>query len=274
MGSILRWFPPLNLAKKNTMKKIGILPVLGTTAALMGAAFANQSQSNSLDEPTGQLHINSSRIKEGGKALLSWSVTHPQELLDVVDIDPVTDTVVTTKKLIVKVSMIGTGVTSNNGTVQYKTWNSIKVGNEGWTEIFAGKGDDVDMSEVLYEREVPEGTEIKFAAYYDHWVYNNDRRVRTFKNGDYPPTVAASSSGAKSAEEYLQPFIVDGKLALGNLDYIYAAELTHTDTSSSGYDLQDSIVLVRFIDPETGAGSDRGEIQSYLNGGHSSNNHQ
>lgn len=237
----------------------------------MGVALANQSDPNPIEEPSGQLHINSSLIKEGGKALISWSITHPQELEDVVEVDE-DDNIVTKKKLTVQVSMIGTGVTSNNGNTQHTTVNQIKVGG-GWIEIFKGKGDDVDMSEVLYEEEVEEGTKIEFRAKYDDWRTNASEHVQTFVNGDYPPAFDASDSGVKSAEEYLQPFIVNGKLALGALDYIYAAELTHTNTSSNGYDLQDSIVLVRFIDESTGAGTERGEITEYINGGHSNNGH-
>ena len=38
----------------------------------------------------------------------------------------------------------------------------------------------------------------------------------------------------------------NGKLALGPLDVIYAAELTHSNSNHYGFDLQDTIILVRF----------------------------
>ena len=35
---------------------------------------------------------------------------------------------------------------------------------------------------------------------------------------------------------------------MGPFDLIYCVELTHTDKNSSGYDLQDCIVLLRFTE--------------------------
>ena len=253
------------------MKTQKLLSILSTTAALATYTQAATVPST----PIGKLFIDSTVVEPFVKPNLSWEITHPINITDVVDIDEGTDSVTTTTKVNVKVSMIGTGITDSSGN-QYDSISEIKFGTGPWEHIFTGPGRAVDRTHVLIEKEVEAGVSIKFRSRYKgytEWRNNTSSEVQVLVNGQKPPANPSSDSLATSAEEYMQPYTEDGKLKLGALDLIYAAELTHTKTSDAGYDMQDSIVLVRFSDVKTQIGSAKGEIEENVNGGKSNNGH-
>ncbi|WP_018970404.1 hypothetical protein [Rubritalea marina] len=263
------------------MKKFKILPVLGTTAAVITCAQAAKQEPAI---PIGKLHIDTDVVYATTKPVLTWEVTHPQTIEDVIEIEDIIDigdgkknddTIVTKKELLMKVSMIGTGITDSSGK-EYNSANEIRINGGSWQHIFTGPGAAVDVTEVLLEEVIEEGSTIEFRARYtgyDDWRYNTSSEVQIFFDGDEPPANAKANDGDTSAEEYMRPYTKDGKLVLGALDLIYAAELTHTKTSDKGYDMQDSIVLIRFTDLETGVGSSKGEVDENVNGGKSNNGH-
>ena len=253
------------------MKTPKLLSILSTTAALVTYSQAEVVPSI----PIGKLFITSTVVEPFVKPNLSWEITHPINITDVVDIVEATDSVTTTTKVNVKVSMIGSGITDSSGN-QYDSISEIKFGSGPWEHIFTGPGRAVDRTHILVEKEIESGVSIEFRSRYKgnaQWRYNTSSEVQVLVSGQKPPANPSSDSLATSAEEYMQPYTKDGRLLLGALDLIYAAELTHTKTSDAGYDMQDSIVLVRFSDIETQIGSAKGEIEENVNGGKSNNGH-
>lgn len=236
--------------------------------------------------PIGKLHIGATIVMKEDFPVMTWDTTHPQTISDVVDVGGGAssgggsgggedDLVVSKKRLLVKVSMIGTGITDASGN-EYPSVTEMRFNYGDWEHVFTGPGAAVDVTEVLIEKVIEDGMAIEFRSRYigyNQWRYHDSDEVEIFIDGDEPPTNPSSDALATSAEEYMKPYTQDGRLVLGALDMIYAAELTHTNKSSSGYDMQDSIVLVRFTDLETGIGSARGEVDDHINGGTSNNGH-
>ena len=254
------------------MKTQKLLTLLSTTAALV-----TYTQAAEPSIPIGKLHIDATVVVPNVIPNLSWEITHPIDVSDVVDIDEGSDTVTTTKKVLVKVSMIGTGITDRSGN-QYDSVSEIKFGSGDWEHIFTGPGRAVDTTDILIEKKIESGVKIQFRSRYTgypEWRHNTSSEVQVLTKGQTPPSNPASDNLATSAEKYLQDYTQGpgGTLSIGDLDIIYAAELTHTDTSSSGYDMQDSIVLVSFSDIETQVGTAKGEVVDYVNGGKSNNGH-
>lgn len=256
----------------------------------MTAGLSAQTQEPEI--PIGKLYIDSDIVMKDDTPILTWDTTHPQSINDIVDVggaggasgssseevsNNVTedDLVVAKKQLLVKVSMIGTGITDSHGN-EYSSVTEMRFEGGDWEHVFTGPGAAVDVTEVLLEKVVNDGDTIEFRSRYvgyNQWRYHDSDEVQIFIDGDEPPKNPSSDDLATSAEEYMRPYTQDGKLVLGALDMIYAAELTHTDTSSAGYDMQDAIVMVRFTDLETGVGSAKGEVEDHLNGGKSNNGH-
>lgn len=219
-------------------------------------AIAMASQGYSQQDPAipvGNIQVNQNMVRQGVSPILTWGIEYPTKVTDVITIDPVNEVIVTKTKLRVQVSVIGVGITDQYGR-EYPATSYIKFSSSGWKHIFSGRGYQVNPSQVLIDRVVEQGEKFEFAAKLDlsgySYYYNNSANVRVLKNGDSPPTNAAGYTHQSSLEEFLRPYVKDGKLALGPLDIIYAAELTHSNQSHSGFDLQDTVVLVRFTKVE------------------------
>ena len=198
--------------------------------------------------PTGELSINLTMVRQGVAPKLTWKIQYPTKVTDVVDIPP-TDEIIPKTKLRVKVSMVGVGLTDQSGA-QYPAKSHIKFGSGGWQHLFTGRGRDVKPNELLVDRIVQPGESIKFAAKVNvsgySYYYNQDSNITVLKNGDTPPNVAAGYNHQTPVASYLRPYIKDGKIAIGPMDVLYVSELTHSNQNHSGYDMQDSIVLVQF----------------------------
>lgn len=220
-------------------------PLVSTVlAALTSVATATESPST----PVGTLDVNQLMVRTGVAPTVSWNIGYPTQVTDVIDIPP-TDEIIPKTKLRVKVSMVGVGLTDQRGT-QYPAKNYIKIGSSGWEHLFTGCGRDVRPGELLINRIIQPGHTLRFAAKVDlrnyRTYYNQDSNITILKNGDIPPNVAAGYQHQTPVASYLRPYIKDGKIALGPMDVLYVSELTHSKPSQSGYDMQDSIVLVQF----------------------------
>jgi hypothetical protein len=65
-------------------------------------------------------------------------------------------------------------------------------------------------------------------------------------NGDIPPSKIPDYN-APSLESFIRPYLdASGRVKIGPMDVIIFMELTHTDESNVGYDLQDLVFLVTF----------------------------
>lgn len=225
------------------MKSIITLFIAAT--AITNQAFSQQEPAI----PVGTLNVNSHMVRQGIPPMLSWNIQYPMVVEDVVDIDA-DDEITTKARLRVQVSVIGVGITDRYGR-EYRSKSYIHYSSSGWKHVFSGTGSEVNPTQIVDDRIVPPGETLRFAAKLDmdgrSYFYNDSSNIRVLKNGDLPPTnTVAYGDHQTTAEAYLRPYISDGRLALGPLDVIYAAEVTHTNETSSGFDLQDTIVLVRF----------------------------
>lgn len=232
------------------MKTIISTCLLG--ALLVPASFAQESQQEPA-VPVGSLSVNHTTVREGVKPDLSWNIEYPSTVEEVVDIDPDTEVITTKTKLRVEVSVIGVGITDQTGR-EYPSRSWMHFSSVGWQHIFTGKGSQVNPTINYVDRVVNPDEKIRFASRVNvngfNIYYNEDANILVLKNGDLPPSTEAGFDHQTSVADYLGPYVKDGRLSLGPMDLIYAAELTHSDPSNSGYDSQDTIVLVRFTEVE------------------------
>lgn len=218
--------------------------ILAGALALTAHAVADQAPSI----PTGTLEVDQLMVRRGVAPTFSWAIKYPQKVTDVVDITP-EDEVIPKTKLRVKVSMIGVGITDQLGRL-YPAKAYMKFGTGNWNMLFTGTGAAVRPADILIDRIVQPGETLQYTAKVNwagyNYYYNNSNNIKVLKNGDTPPNVAAGYSHQTSVASYLRPYVKDGKIALGPMDVIYVSELTHSNPNHHGFDMQDSITLVRF----------------------------
>jgi len=223
-----------------TIKLIGFWGLLSTAVI-----FAQQDP----PIPVGSLSVNIGMVRDGVAPLLSWNIEYPSTVEDVIDIDPDDEEITTKTRLRVQVCVVGVGLTDQSGR-EYSAKSYLHFSSFGWNHIFTGKGSQVNPFTYYIDRVVEQGEVIRFAAKVDlsgyNYFYNESSNITVLKNGDYPPGMSAGYNSQTSIADYLEPYIQNGKIAIGPMDVIYASELTHTNPSHSGYDMQDTVVLVRF----------------------------
>lgn len=199
--------------------------------------------------PVGSLSINQDLVRQGAKPVLTWDIEYPATVEDVVEIDEEDDEIVTKTQLRVEVSVIGVGITDQRGN-EFPSRSFINLSSSGYHHVFTGTGSQVNPTTTYVDRVVPRGETIRFASRVNvsgfDFFFNESRNIVVLKNGDLPPSNAAGFQHQTSVADYLGPYVKNGRLSLGPMDIIYACELTHTDQNHFGYDLQDTIVLVRF----------------------------
>ncbi|MGB0991977.1 MAG: hypothetical protein ACPG32_05860 [Akkermansiaceae bacterium] len=220
--------------------------IIASVSALLISLSAYAQEAPAI--PVGSLSTNLSIYRPNVKPYLTWDIEYPEDVTDVVVIPP-DEEVETKTRLRVQVSVIGVGLTDSSGR-QYDAQSYMHFSSSGWQQIFYGKGRDVNPSQIIIDKVVEQGETIRFAARYPGgslgYQYNESNNVVVLKNGDTPPGKDAGYNSQSSVAEFLRPYVQDGKLALGPLDLIYCAEVTHTNPNHYGFDLQDTIVLVRF----------------------------
>jgi hypothetical protein len=220
-----------------------------TSICVCGILLASFAGGEDPAVPVGSLNVNQSTVREGVSPQLTWDIEFPASVIEVIEIEEPTKEIVTKTRLRVQVCVIGVGITDGSSR-EYPAKSYLHYSSSGWKHIFTGTGSEVNPAIFCDDRIVEAGEIIRFAAKLNmsgyNYYYNDSQNVKVLMNGDLPPGNAAGYEHQTSASEYLRPYIEDGKLALGPLDIIYAAELTHSDPSHYGYDLQDTIILVRF----------------------------
>ena len=191
--------------------------------------------------PVGTLSVNLGMVRQGVKPDLGWNIEYPATIPDIIIIDPEEEEITTKTRLRVQVSVIGVGITDQSGR-EYPSKSWLHFSSVGWQHIFTGKGSQVNPFSYYIDRIVEQGEVIRFASKLDmngyNYYYNESSNVKVLLNGDLPPGNAAGYSHQTSVADYLGPYVQDGKLALGPMDIIYAAELTHSNQSHWSYMFQ------------------------------------
>jgi len=203
--------------------------------------------------PSGTLSATPKTVFPGVYPVLQWNITYPETVIDVIDIiEP--GVIIPKEDLYMDVRVLGASVGTANGI-----WATVQGwvradGSGNWQNFFSGKQPDVDPTKIYFTKLVRRGQPNHFGArhywYGWHTFYNttwtSTPNIRALKNGDSPPHYAGGYDQL-DAEAFLLPYIdSNGKIDIGPMDVIYLMETTHSDTSSSGFDMQDLVLLVSF----------------------------
>ncbi|MDF1861859.1 MAG: hypothetical protein P1U87_16695, partial [Verrucomicrobiales bacterium] len=243
---------------------------LGLILGFSSALNAEEEQSPSI--PVGSLSAFPTIVQTGTKPQLTWDITLPETVPVVID-PP--GTVTPTRDLYMDVRILGAGVTSynsHNGILTFvPTECQINYNGQGYDRIFYGNNNSVNPNKIVHTQFVEEGSTINLGGRY-YWnkswgtwfsstMSSYSYNVVALQNGDIPPTTTPMHQ-APTIETFLRPYLAeDGRIEIGPRDIIYLLELTHTDQSHGGWDLQDLAVLLTFYD----------EVSTENNNGHGNN---
>lgn len=230
---------------------------------LLLAPTRGDAQSQSPVIPTGDLSAYPEIVQAGTFPQLTWNVTLPQSVTDIVTIT-YPGTVTPKKDLTMKVRVLGASVkrvwTNRRGQVVDWEWvpTEARLSYDGgsYTQIFYDTHDDVNPNHIVTTMVVRKNRPINFGGRYrvdGSWSSlrtstNTSHNVVALKDGDTPPTTTPLYQ-QPTIESFILPYLdEEGNINLGPRDVIYLMELTHTNRNDGGFDLQDLALLVTFED--------------------------
>lgn len=239
------------------------------TLLLLAAVFATCSASVSRAQqtspliPTGTLTAFPTFVQTGTNPMLTWNVTLPQSITDVVTITP-PGTLTPKKSMTMNVRVLGASVKRVwlNSWGQVTSWEwvpteaQMRVGSGSWSRIFYNTHNNVNPNTIVRTQTVSTNVALNFGGRYyvdGSWstlytTQNSSTNVVALKNGDTPPTTTPLYQ-QPTIQSFIIPYLdSNGNMKLGPRDVIYLMELTHTDQNHSGFDLQDLCLLVTFVD--------------------------
>lgn len=223
-----------------------------------------RAQQNTPVMPVGNLSAFPTIVQAGTHPTLTWDITLPESVLDIVEIIP-PGTISPQTELTMDVRILGASVkavwTNQYGQVTNWEWVPtealISYNGGSYTRIFYDTHNDVNPSNIVHNRTVAADSTINFGGRYywnNRWSNlftstNGQHNVVALINGDTPPTTTPLYQ-QPSIESFILPYLDNaGKIKLGPRDVIYLMELTHTNRNDGGFDLQDLAILVSFQDP-------------------------
>lgn len=221
--------------------------------------------------PVGSLTAFPTVVQTGTKPTLTWSINYPSIVEDFVTITP-PNSITPKENLVADIRVLGAGVTSqnSNGSINYYYTRGryafgSSPGSSAFTTLWNGRNTDTIVQQqgiVKANLSCAKNVRIHFGGQYNtdnsssssEWstwysTSNTTTAVRTLKSGDLCPTNVPDYN-APSLENFLRPYLDSTKrVKIGPMDVIVFMELTHTNTSDVGYDLQDLVFLVTFRKP-------------------------
>lgn len=237
--------------------------LLTVLLSLLLSGIGHAQQTNAPVMPVGSLSAFPTIVQAGTHPQLTWNVTLPAAVLDVVTITP-PGTVTATKSQYVDVRILGASVkaVSTNQYGQITSWSWVPTecvfsfNGGSYNRIFYDTHDKVNQNTIVTTKQVNVGQTINFGGRYyynNNWSTqrtstNSSNTVRALKHGDTPPTTTPLYQ-QPTIESFILPYLdTNGNLKLGPRDVIYLMELTHTNTADGGFDLQDLVILCTFRD--------------------------
>lgn len=221
--------------------------------------------SASNDAPTGYLDASSLLVRATSKVSLDWKVDFPapEEIEEIVDIDPGDDTVTSNVETSVKIRLLGAGYGSAYAAGWLESW--VKFSDEWFaTKFFEGTGDSVNPNRVLKNRKVDAGVEMNMGfrgtvsanANTPWWRRTwNDWRlmgvghggILLLQDGDPAPQFSPETSNQLSAKTFLLPYLsADGQsIKIGPKDVVVLVDLNRS-SAAEGADYQDLVILMSF----------------------------
>ncbi len=234
-------------------------------AALVSIPAISSGQNQAPLIPTGSLNAFPTFVQAGTHPTLSWNVTLPESVVDIVDIIP-PGTLKPKKSLNMKVRVLGASVkrvwTNSKGQVTKWEWVPtealLRYNSGSYTRIFYNTHDKVNPNTVVRNQTVAKNSTINFggrfndngswSTMYTSTSTNHQHNVVALKNGDTPPTTTPLYQ-QPTIESFILPYLdAQGNIKLGPRDVIYLMELTHTNRNDGGFDLQDLCLLVTFTE--------------------------
>jgi hypothetical protein len=240
-----------------------ILSLAAAAALLLAPAFL-RAQVASPTIPVGDLNAFPTLVQAGTFPQLTWSVTVPASVIDVITVTP-PGTITPKRKLRMDVRVLGASVWASTynsrgqvtGGYFVPTEALVRVGTSGsYSRIFYNTHNNINTSTIVHTRTVNTGNVINFAGRYyfdDEWstMYNSTQssgQVVALVNGSIPPTTTPLYQ-QPTIQSFILPYLdSQGRVKLGPRDVIYLMELTHTDKKNGGWDLQDLALLVTFTE--------------------------
>ncbi len=221
--------------------------------------------------PVGSLTAFPSVVQTGTKPTLTWSINYPSIVKNFVTVTG-PNTIIPKENLVCDIRVLGAGVTSqnSNGSIKYyftrgRIAFGTSPGSSSYTTIWDGRNTDSEVQQqaiIKANLSVAKNVRMHFGGQYNannsssssNWATwystsNNNTNVRTLVSGDLCPTNIPDYD-APSLESFLKPYLdSSNRVRIGPMDVIVFMELTHTDQSNIGYDLQDLAFLVTFRKP-------------------------
>jgi hypothetical protein len=235
---------------------IAVILALGAVAC--PRAF---SQSTNLAIPFGKLSAFPTMVQSGTKPDLTWNISYPLTVADCVTISS-QGNITPNRNLLCDVRVIGAGGTTvddKGRLVHVETVAQIRYNAaSSWLKIFEGTNNDalVQQQAIVKSFTATMNQPVDFGGYYINngvksLTYSSlsGDHVRSQVNGDTPPSNIPNYN-SPSLASFIKPYLdASGKVKIGPMDVIVFMELTHTNKSSPGYDLQDLVLLVTFRAP-------------------------
>jgi len=207
--------------------------------------------------PVGNLDAFPEFVQTGTHPTLTWDISYPERVEDVVEIDDDDSQVTPKQDLYMDIRILGAEFQSGSG--QYQSVQAYyQVNNGSWDRVFYGRHYDVDPTEIVETRLVRDGQELDFLgrAYLNGWLSarytgtssSSRNTVRALVDGDTPPSYAPAFNQG-NIKSFLRPYLdAGGKIEIGPRDLIFLFELYSTSPGSYYFDMQDLVVLVTFRD--------------------------
>lgn len=250
---------PLTLRKQRT-EILGLL----ACALVFSVPSTVWSQNRSPVIPVGTLSAYPTVAQAGTHPTLTWSVTVPEVVSDIITIEN-GGTIRAQRDVYADIRVLGTSVKrvwlNYRGEITRWEWipteASVSKGGGSLSRIFYGTNSQVVPNAIVHTTRLLQGETLDVAGRYSpssrSWStrYSSttgSTNIRALRNGDTPPTTTPLYQ-QPSLESFLSPILDNqGRIKIGPRDVVYLMELTHTDMSHGGYDLQDMALLVSVYD--------------------------
>jgi hypothetical protein len=222
----------------------------GTLACLLASSNAPAEE---VLVPRGTLNVDRDLVRVGTHSQLNWNIEYPAPVTSVVDI-VAPNTIIARRDLKMRVRVLGASFQAS-----ITSFLPVEVvwskNNASWSRVFYGYQSGVNPTKVMLDTTLTAGDSVNFGGrgWRDgSWLslYNtrgSTQNLVMLKNGDRVPSTVPALNGT-SIESFLKPYMntTDKTVRIGDRDLILLMELGQTNTSNSGFDLQDLVVLVTF----------------------------
>lgn len=252
--------------------------VMCLCALVPKASLAQGNSGNSLPLtdpllPVGVMTAFPTMVQTGTKPTLTWNILHPSKVSDLAVINP-PGTIIPNQTVYVTVQIIGTGVTTCQGssTVVPPTDLRVSVNGGSYAQLFYGTQAAVNSSQKLWVKKVNAGQTIDLGGRYvigSGWspfftTRSSNMQVISLINGNSLPT-RSQFQGQATLASYLLPYLdASKKVRVGPLSILVLMELGQTNPNSPCFDYQDQVALVTLSrkHPNNGHGNNLDGVDS------------